>query len=95
MERDVQNGRTGVKHGEGIRHQFTFITDADNAHTVENLKKLNFEVLAHLLYSLDLTPSDSTGPLKQALRGRRFTMDQQLDVTVGLSLSPKRFTLRS
>jgi len=26
---------------------------------VENLKKLNFEVLEHPLYSLDLTPSDS------------------------------------
>ena len=37
----------------------TSITDADTAHTVENLKKLNFEVLEHPLYSLDLTPSDS------------------------------------
>jgi len=27
--------------------------------TVENRKKLNFEVLEHPLYSLDLTPSDS------------------------------------
>jgi hypothetical protein len=26
---------------------------------VETLKKLNFEVLEHPLYSLDLTPSDS------------------------------------
>jgi hypothetical protein len=33
------------------------------------------------------------GPLKQALRGRRFTMDQQLDVTVHLWLvsQPKSF----
>ena len=33
----------------------------DNAcpHTVETLKKLNFEVLEHPLYRLDLTPSDS------------------------------------
>jgi hypothetical protein len=29
------------------------------AHTVENPKKLNFEVLEHPLYSLDLTLSDS------------------------------------
>jgi hypothetical protein len=29
------------------------------AHTAETLKKLNFEVLEYLLYSLDLTPSDS------------------------------------
>ena len=35
------------------------ITDADTAHTVENLKKINFEVLEHPLYSLDLTHSDS------------------------------------
>ena len=28
--------------------------------TLENLKKLNFEVLEHPLYSLDLTPSDSS-----------------------------------
>ena len=33
------------------------------------------------------------GPLKQALRGRRFTTDQQLDVTVHVSLvcQPKTF----
>jgi hypothetical protein len=31
----------------------------DTAHTIENLKKLNIEVLELPLYSLDLTPSDS------------------------------------
>jgi len=45
--------------GEGTGCQSTSITDADTAHNVENLKKLNFEVLEHPLYSLDLTPSDS------------------------------------
>jgi hypothetical protein len=35
------------------------LMQTDTAHTVENLKKLNFEVLEHLLYSLDLTPSHS------------------------------------
>jgi len=54
-----KNGRTSVKHGEGTGRQSTSITDADTAHTVENLKKLNFEVLEHPLYSLDLTPLDS------------------------------------
>jgi len=39
--------------------KFASITDADTAHTVENLKKLNFDGLEHPLYSLDLTPSDS------------------------------------
>jgi hypothetical protein len=55
----LKNGRTSAKHGEGTGHQSTSITDADTAHTVENLKKLIFEVLEHPLYSLDLTPSDS------------------------------------
>ena len=60
MEREVQKWQhTSVKHGEGTGRQSTSITDADTAHTVENLKKLNFEVLEHPLYSLDLTPSDS------------------------------------
>ena len=45
--------------GEGTGHQSTSITDADTAYTVETPKKLNFEVLEHSLYSLDLTPSDS------------------------------------
>jgi hypothetical protein len=93
MERDVQNGRTSVKHGEGIGHQFTSITDANNAHTVGNLKKLNFEVLAHPLYNLDLTPLDSPVWSTYALRGRRFTTDQQLDVMVHAWLvsQPKTF----
>ena len=51
-------------------------------HTVETPKKINFEVLEHPLYSLDLTPLDLFGPLNQALRGRRFTTDKQLDVMV-------------
>jgi hypothetical protein len=54
-----KNGRTSVKHGDETGRQSTSITDADTAHTVQNLKKLNFEVLEHSLYSLDLTPSDS------------------------------------
>jgi hypothetical protein len=62
-----KNGRTSVKHGEGTGRQSTSITDADMEqvygmipqNTVETLKKLNFEVLEHLLYSLDLTPSDA------------------------------------
>ena len=57
--RGSKNGCTNVKHGEGTGCQSTSITDADTAHTVENLKKLNFEVLEHPFYSLDLTPSDS------------------------------------
>jgi hypothetical protein len=35
------------------------LMQTDTAHTIENLKKLNFEVLEHPLCSLDLKPSDS------------------------------------
>ena len=50
------------------------------AHTVETLRKLKFEVMAHPLYSHDLAPSDYHlfGPLKEALRCRRFTSDQEV-----------------
>jgi hypothetical protein len=40
-------------------NQSTSVTDADTAHIVENLKKLNLEILERPLFSLDLTPSDS------------------------------------
>jgi hypothetical protein len=54
------------------------------AHIVDSLKKLNFDVLEHPPYSPDLAPSDCHlfGTLKQALRGCRFTTDQQLKETV-------------
>jgi len=50
------------------------------AHSVETLKKLNFEVLEHPSYSPDLAPSHYHlfGPLKQDLRDHRITTDQQL-----------------
>jgi hypothetical protein len=35
------------------------LVQTDTVHTVENLKKLNLELLEHPLYSLDLIPSDS------------------------------------
>jgi len=49
-------------------------------YTVETLHKLKFEVLARPPYRPDLAPSDYQlfGPLKEALRGRRFTSDQEL-----------------
>jgi len=52
-------------------------------HTVETLKKLNFEVLEHPCIVLTLPlRTHLFSPLNQALRGRRFTTDQRLDVTV-------------
>ena len=65
------------------------------AHTVETLQKLKFEALAHPPYSPDLAPSDYHlfGPLQEALRGRRFTTDQELKeaVHVWLAAQPKTF----
>ena len=65
------------------------------AYTVETLQKLEFEAVAHPLYSPDLVPSDYHlfGPLKEALRGRRFTTDQELKEAVHawLAAQPKIF----
>ena len=65
------------------------------AHTVETLQKLKFEVLVHPPYSPEIGPSDYHlfGPLKKALRGRRFTSDQELKEAVygWLALRPKTF----
>jgi hypothetical protein len=35
------------------------LMQTDTAHSVENLKKLNFKIFEHPLYSVDITPSDS------------------------------------
>ena len=63
-----------------------------DSHTVETLQKLNFEVLAHPPYSPDLAPSDYHlfGPLKEALRGRRFTSDQELKEAVHAWLAAQK-----
>ena len=57
----------------------------DNAaHTTETLRKLKFKVMAHPPYSPDLAPSDYHlfSPLKEALRGRGFTSDQEVKEAV-------------
>ena len=65
------------------------------AHTVEILQKLKFELLAQPLYSPDLAPSDYHlfGPLREALRGCRFTSVQELKEAVHawLAAQPKKF----
>ena len=50
------------------------------AHTAELLRKNKFEVMVHPPYSPDLAPSyyHLFGTLKEALRGRRFTLDQEV-----------------
>jgi hypothetical protein len=45
------------KEPDAIPH--SLLMQTDTAHSVETLKKLNFEVLERPLYSLDLTPLDS------------------------------------
>ena len=63
------------------------------AHTVETLCKLKFEVMVQPPYSPDLAPSDYHlfGPLKEALRGRRFTSGQEVKEAVyaWLAAQPK------
>ena len=63
------------------------------AHTAETLQKFKFEVMSHPPYSPDLDPCDYHlfGPLKEALRGRRFTSDQEMKEAVHalLAVQPK------
>jgi len=64
-------------------------------HTLQTLVKLGFTVLEHLAYSPDLAPSDYHlfGPLKDALRGCRFTSDEGVKKAVHewLAAQPKTF----
>ena len=50
------------------------------AHTAETLQKLKFEVMAHPPYSPDLALSNYHlfCPIKEVLRGRRFTSDKEV-----------------
>ena len=65
--------------------------------TVETINHLGFEVLEHPAYSPDLAPSDYHlfGPLKNALRGRRFSTDKEVREVVHKWLrdQPKTFFL--
>jgi histone-lysine N-methyltransferase SETMAR len=54
---------------------------AHTAHlTICTIRQLNWEVLEHPAYSPELAPSDFHlfGPLKNALRGRRFAADDEV-----------------
>jgi histone-lysine N-methyltransferase SETMAR len=52
--------------------------------TINTIRQLNWEVLEHPAYSPDLAPSDFHlfGPLKNAVRGRRFAADDELKEAV-------------
>jgi len=65
------------------------------AHTLETLKQLKWEAMEHPAYSPDLAPSDFHlfGPLKNPLRGRRFSCDDDVKAAVHqwLRAQPKTF----
>ena len=71
----------------------------DNArpHTAETLRKLKFEVMTHPPYSPHHAPSDYHlfGPLKEALRGRCFTSDQEVKEAMHAGLAAQRKTFFS
>jgi hypothetical protein len=54
------------------------------ARTLETLRKLKWEVMEHPAHSPDLAPSDFhlSGPLKEALGGRRFRCDDDVKSAV-------------
>ena len=63
--------------------------------TIETINKLGFEVLEHPAYSPNLAPSDYHlfAPLKDALRGRKFSSDESVQKAVHQWLcdQPKTF----
>ena len=65
------------------------------AHTLETLKQLKWEAVEYPAYSPDLAPSDFHlfRPLKNALRGRRFSCDDDVKAAVHqwLCTQPKTF----
>ena len=65
------------------------------AQTLETLKQLKWEAMEHPAYSPDLAPSDFHlfGPFKDALRGRRFSCDDDVKAAVHqwLCAQPKTF----
>jgi hypothetical protein len=47
--------------------------------TAETVNELRFELMKRPQYSPDFVPSDSMfGPMKEALRGRRFSSDEEV-----------------
>jgi histone-lysine N-methyltransferase SETMAR len=73
-------------HDNGYLHTAT--------HIIESLHQLNLEVLKHPLYSPGLAFSDyhPFGPLREILRSRHFTGDQEVKEAVH-ACNQKRFFL--
>ncbi|CAK9827626.1 Mariner Mos1 transposase [Anthophora retusa] len=66
--------------------------------TQECIRKLGWEILPHPPYSPDLAPSDfhMFGPLKVALRGKKFGSNEEVKIQVQMWLrqQPKEFYTR-
>jgi len=75
----VRTKRTG-RLSEGVLLVHDNAHPHTAAHTAQTFQPLRFEVLEHAAYSPDLAPSDYHlfGPLKDALRDRRFSSNQQV-----------------
>jgi hypothetical protein len=75
-----------VINGVVLHHDIAQVRTA--AVTVETVRELKFELLARATYSSDPAPSGyhTFGPLKDALRGRRFSNDEQVKDAVHTSL---------
>ena len=71
-----------LSKGVVLLHEYSHPQTA--AHTAEKLQKLKFVVMAHPPYSPDLAPFDYhlLGPRKEALRGRRFSLDHEVKEAV-------------
>ncbi|XP_021930927.1 histone-lysine N-methyltransferase SETMAR-like [Zootermopsis nevadensis] len=95
-ERRVYEWVDAFKNGRTSIHD-----DHDNARphmaaaTLDTIRRLRFQILQHPPYSSDLAPSDYhvVGPLKDALRGRRFGNDDEVEEAVHswLKAQPKTF----
>ena len=80
-------GRLSAQNGS-LTQGVLLLHDNARSHTahitINTIQQLNWEVLVHPAYSPDLAPSDFHlfGPLKNALRGRRFASDDEVKEAV-------------
>jgi hypothetical protein len=88
LKPDIRSKRTGLLSKTVLRHY------GPAGATIENIQKLNLELLRHAPYSPDLAPSDYRllGSLKKALRGRRFGSDEEVK-QLGFATNQKYFSL--
>ena len=86
--RENLNPKSALKEEENCQRKFCCCTTTPvphtAAHTLETVKQLKWEAMEHPPYSPDLVSSDFHlfGPLKIALRGRRFSCDDDVKAAV-------------